>query len=323
MANHLKISKGRKKSFLKVPVGFFDYYLPTVNGDYLKVYLYGIRLCCDNKSLTDEEIAENLGVLVADVKNAWSFWEQEGLATVYDDGTVELENLEELTFLNTKVKKKLPKKEQDFDEILNSVSENAQFKNVIRTVETLYKEFLTQNDVILIYDVVITRNIPLELFVITMTHCIEKNKKSIPYISKVVTELYKKGYTTSEALEEYFSKNDENGKYLREIKKILKIYSREFIEKEKEYILKWRDSGKTQEDIKNAFECTILNTGKLSFPYMDKVLAGGADKKVTSAKKSALKPGPLNNFNDTAMPDFNKLTNQLMKKQGITALKDE
>ncbi len=323
MANHLKISKGRKKSFLKVPVGFFDYYLPTVNGDYLKAYLYGIRLCCDNKSLTDEEIAENLGVLVADIKNAWNFWEQEGLLTVYDDGTVEFENLEELTFLNTKVKKKPSKKEQNFDEIFDSLGKNPHFQNVIRTVETLYKEFLTQNDVILIYDIIVTQNIPLELFVITMTHCIEKNKKSIPYIAKVVSECYKKGYTTSEALEEYFSKNDEEGKYFREIKKLLKIYSRELIEKEKEYILKWRDMGKTQEEIKNAFECTVLNTGKLSFPYMDKVLAGGNSKKDEPAKKIQRKPGPLNNFNDTSMPDFGKLTSQLMKKQGISVKSED
>ncbi len=323
MANHLKISKGRKKSFLKVPVGFFDYYLPTVNGDYLKVYLYGIRLCCDNKSLTDEEIAENLGVLVADVKNAWSFWEQEGLVTVYDDESVEFENLEELTFFNTKLKKTPVKKEQDFEEILSSASKNDEFKNVIRTVETLYKEFLTQNDVILIYDVIIARGIPLDLFVITMTHCIEKNKKSIPYISKVVSELYKKGYTTSEALEEYFSKKDENGKYFKDIKKILKIYSRELIEKEKEYILKWRDNGKSPDDIKSAFETTVLNTGKLSFPYMDKILMSPLKEKTENIRKTVKKTGPLNNFNNTAMPDFNKLTNQLMKKQGITALKDE
>ena len=101
MAAHLKISKGRKKSFLKVPVGFLDYYLPNVNGDYLRVYLYGMRLCCDNKSLTDEEIASNLGVLKADVKNAWAFWEQEGLICIYEDGTIEFENLEDITFIST------------------------------------------------------------------------------------------------------------------------------------------------------------------------------------------------------------------------------
>ncbi len=322
MANHLKISKGRKKSFLKVPVGFLDYYLPTVNGDYLKVYLYGIRLCCDNKSLTDDEIAEKLGILKADVKNAWNFWEQEGLITIFDDGTIEFENLEELTFLSTKVNKPV-KKEQNFNEILDTVGMNAEFKNVIRTIEALYKEFLTQNDVILIYDVVITQNIPLELFVITMTHCIEKNKKNIAYIAKVVTECYKKGYTTSEALEEYFSKSDENGKYFRNIKKILKIYSRELIEKEKEYILKWRDCGKSDEEIKAAFECTVLNTGKLSFPYMDKVLMGGASKKEKLPRENTSKPGPLNNFRDTQMPDFGKLTDQLMKKQGISFVKED
>lgn len=316
MATHLKISKGRKKSFLKVPVGFLDYYLPSVNGDYLKVYLYGMRLCCDNKSLTDEEIADNLGVLKADVKSAWAFWEQEGLISIYDDGTIEFENLEDITFLKNKVTKN-KNKEPEFSDVLENIGQNSDFQRIIRTVETLYKEFLTQNDVLTLYDVVVTQNIPLELFVITMTHCIEKNKKTISYIAKVVTECYKKGYNTSEALENYFSKADEEGKYLSRIKKILKIYNRELIEKEKDYILKWRAEGKNDDEIKTAFECTVMNTGKLSFPYMDKVIsAKNPSVAGTPAKKNtSLKPGPLNNYADRAMPDFNKITDQLMKKQ--------
>lgn len=317
MAEHLKISKSRKKNIVKIPAGFLDYYLPTVNGDYLKIYLYGLRLCYNNESLTDEEIAQKLGFLKADIVNAWSFWEQEGLVFVHQDGTVEFENIEELTFLQGNIRKKR-KNENEFKDIFGTISKDSEFQRSVRTIEALYKELLTQNDVLALYDVLHTQKIPLELYIIAMTHCIEMNKKSIPYITKVVTSCCKKGISTAEALESYFSKNDEENKYIRKIKKILKIYNRELIDKEKNFILKWEAMKKTDDEIKEAYEKTVMNTGKLSFPYMDKVLS--ADTNSENQKKAAyspnqVKPGPLNNFSSGTMPDFSKLTEQFIKKQ--------
>lgn len=317
MAEHLKISKSRKKNTVKIPVGFLDYYLPTVNGDYLKIYLYGLRLCYNNESLTDEEIAHKLGFLKADVVNAWAFWEQEGLVYVHQDGMVEFENIEDLTFLYNGVSKK-KKNENDFKDIFGSISKNSEFQRSIRTIEALYKELLTQNDVLLIYDVLHEQKIPLELYIITMTHCMEMNKKSIPYITKVVTSCYKKGISTPEALENYFSKNDEDNKYIGKIKKILKIYNRELIDKEKNFILKWEAMNKTDDEIKEAYEKTVMNTGKLSFPYMDKILSADQsheNHKPSSYSTGKVKPGPLNNFSSGTMPDFSKLTEQFIKKQ--------
>ena len=38
----VKLSKGRKKSLLKLPISFFDRYLPTVNGDYLPTFEFDL-----------------------------------------------------------------------------------------------------------------------------------------------------------------------------------------------------------------------------------------------------------------------------------------
>ena len=89
MAVRFKISKGRKKTLMKLPLSFLEHFLPVVNGDYLRIYLYGLKACLENKSLTDADIAEALGVLPADVANAWSFWENEGAVFQNSDGTVE------------------------------------------------------------------------------------------------------------------------------------------------------------------------------------------------------------------------------------------
>lgn len=327
MAEHLKISKSRKKSSVKIPTGFLDYYLPTVNGDYLKIYLYGLKLCYTNESLTDEEIAKQLGFLKSDITNAWNFWEQEGLVYICSDGSVEFENIEEVNFFKGSKQRK-QKNESDFNDIFSDIQKDESFRNSIRTIEALYSELLTQNDVLTIYDAIHNQGIPLELYIVTMTHCIAMNKKSIPYITKVVTERFKKGITSAEEMEDYFSKNEEKNSYVKRIKKLLKIYNRELIDKERDFILKWGTSKKTDEEIKEAFEKTVMNTGKLSFPYMDKILSSpsnDSDKKTAVSSNSKIKEGPLSNFSGKisdfgnipdlgTAPDFAKITDQLIKK---------
>ena len=82
--------------------------------------------------------------------------------------------------------------------------------------------------------------------------------------------------------------------------------------KEKEYIDKWIGMGKTDAELKDAFEKTVLNTGKLSFPYMDKILTG--EKGNNNKKTSSVKPGPLNNFHQE-MPDFKRIEEIALEKQ--------
>ena len=61
------------------------------------------------------------------------------------------------------------------------------------------------------------------------------------------------------------------------VSKFIEMHLQDYEDKEfknYEYIDKWISLGKTDEELKEAFEKTVLNTGKLSFPYMDKILTG-------------------------------------------------
>ena len=280
-----KLSKGRKKSMMKLPISFFDKYLPSVNGDYLKIYLYGLKLCLENRSMTDSELAKVLGMLKADIQNAWKYWEQEGLVTILA---------------------------VQFSDIFSVIQKDTDFKGMIQIVEASYHELLTQDDVMMIYDIVKIKEIPLELLLITMSHCIKIRKKSMKYIYKVVTENFRDGLNTPEALEQHFTKMEENRKYYKNISKIIKLTGREFTDGEKEYLKKWKDHQKTEEDIRFAYEKTVLSIGKLSFPYMDKIILNETGNK--PVKKTSLKAGPLNNF-EQATPDFKKITDELIRKQ--------
>ena len=310
----VKLSKGRKKSLMKLPIAFFDKYLPVVNGEYLKIYLYGLKLCFENRSMTDTEIAKALGILKADVKNAWKYWEQERLITVLEDGSVEFENPEEIQFELPKEAehKKKPYEAVQFSDVFSVIQKDEDFKGILQIVEASYHELLTQDDVMMLYDIVKVKEIPLELLMITISHCLKMRKKNMKYIYKVVTENFLDGLTTPEDLEEHFTRIEESGKYMKKVAKIIKITGREFVEKEKEYIKKWEANRKTEEEIRFAYEKTVMAIGKLSFPYMDKIIMDEKGNK--PVRKSSVKSGPLNNF-EQATPDFKKITDELIRKQ--------
>lgn len=314
MQERIKISKGRKKNLIKIPIAFLDEYLKKVNGDYLKIYLYGLRICFENISLTDEEIAKNLGMLKSDVKNAWKYWENEGLVNISDDGIIEFENPEEINFLKKKAEKKEKTSQIPFVDIFSVVKNDKKFKKSIQAVESIYCELLTQNDVQMLYEVTEIEKIPLELFITTLSHCISNNKKNFKYIVKTVSENYKKGLTTVEALENHYHLINESKEYIGLVKKELKIMGRDLIDKEKEFVEKWSLANKTIDEIKQAFEKTIMNTGKLSFPYMDKILTSENGNKQKAGP--SIKAGYLNNFTQE-LPDFKKITEELIKKQRV------
>lgn len=314
MAVRFKISKGRKKTFLKLPLSFLEHFLPCVNGDYLKIYLYGLEACLEKRSLQDREIASALGVLPADVGNAWRFWEEKGVVFQTADGSVEFINPEELDFSEGDMTEKpLPAaKNNDFDEIFKTAQKDPAFRKTIVAIESVYPNLLTQNDVASLYDIVVSQGISADLFLITAAHCFKMKKNRFNYIAKVLTETYKKGYTTPETMELYYASLSEANEAVGRVKKILKIYGRDLSDKEREYVDAWLKSDKTEDDIKEAFEKTVLNTGKLSFPYMDKILSAEKGNNVQS--RTSLKTGPLNNFNQE-MPDFKSIEDMLWERQ--------
>ena len=309
MAVRFKISKGRKKTSMKLPLTFLEHFLPKVNGDYFRIYLYGLKACLENKSLSDADIADAFGILPRDVANAWSYWEKEGAVFLNEDGTVEFVNPEEIEFTGEKPK---AEEKNDFEKIFLRAKKDKKFMQAVTAIESVYPELLNQNDVMKLYDIVITQGISAELFLITAAHCFKMKKNRFSYISKVLTETYKKGYTTSETMELYYQSLTENMQVYGKVKKILKINMRDLVDKEKEYVDKWLSLEKTEDEIKEAFEKTVMNTGKLSFPYMDKILCGkNGNNKV---KASSVKPGPLNNFSQE-MPDFKAVDELIWEQQ--------
>lgn len=67
---------------------FINIYMPPANGDYVKVYLYGLKHCFSSASMPidNELLSEELQITEGDVRKAWAYWQDQGILSVrYND----------------------------------------------------------------------------------------------------------------------------------------------------------------------------------------------------------------------------------------------
>ena len=82
------------------------------------------------------------------------------------------------------------------------------------------------------------------------------------------------GVVTTAALEEYIAEKTRETGLMGAVRRMLGIYNRKLSPSEEKYIHKWiYDYGYSEGIIAEAYDSTVMGAGKLSFPYMDKILS--------------------------------------------------
>jgi hypothetical protein len=67
---------------------FLNHYMPKARGDYVKVYLYGLKCCFQNlgEFPSNSEIAVELMMEEADVMKAWKYWQEQHIIALVEEG---------------------------------------------------------------------------------------------------------------------------------------------------------------------------------------------------------------------------------------------
>ena len=114
-----------------------------------------------------------------------------------------------------------------------------------------------------------------EDYIITLAAYIteKKGKLTAVRLSGEAEKLVKGGIDTTEALEKYISDKESETGAMWEFKRILGIYNRNLTKREAELVNRWySDFGYGEAIIGEAYDITVMNTGKLSLAYMDKLI---------------------------------------------------
>lgn len=293
-----------------IELNFINKYLPQANPTHVMVYIYALGLCYSNKQSDNASIAEALDILESDVIKAWKYWVKKGLVSLGLDGTV--------TFLSTHCEEPAPKEEKSekeapvkqpvkppveqdtiakpvrrsvsMEEIKAKMEIDNSFSNMLKMAQLIWEKPFTQTEIKALYSFMEWYSFSNEMLTMLVEYCaLEEKTKNIKYMEAVAENWANDGITTLKMAEKILNKKQKEVSMLKKCSQIFGL-GRAFSDREIQYISEWTTTlGMSEAMIKEAYNRTTTNTGKLSFQYMNKILSSWAHdgiKTLTALKEA-------------------------------------
>lgn len=269
-----------KRSTFPLSVAFVDKYMPSANATYVKVYIYALRSSFDTGyEMTIESIASKLNILESDVIKAFEYWKDAGIIT-FKKGKLgyEIDFLTDENFENTSEKKNAGTPKYVAKDVTSFIKENDDMKNMYQIAQGILNRPLSSTEITTLYSMYDWLGLPREVVLMILENCAQIGKTNMRYIEKVAISWSEKGIDTLDKAKAHLRAAKEFNITKSKIKNIFQIKDRNFTESEQKYISKWiNDMSVDLDMIKKAYDITITNTQKLSYPYMTKILQSLCD----------------------------------------------
>ena len=264
----------KNEGYLCVPYSYIDTHLSAANGTFVKIYLYAMRHC--GEELSDESIAEALGILESDVLKAWKYWEKAGVLSL-EGGAVDFQPMkkaEEKIMQQTKKEEKSNRKKYTEREMTYAMETNPELKVLYSFAQQKLGNIIPPADVNILFSLYDWLKLPVEVIVMLFEYCAEKGKLNMRYIESTAVHWVEQGMRTPEQVEEFCRQEERQKKSYTEFQKMVGITGRKLSQTEKKYIDSWIGQMHFSFDmIRLAYDQTVMNTGQLSMPYLNKILS--------------------------------------------------
>lgn len=262
--------------YVQVPVSFIEEQLRDAKAAYVKVYLYILNLAAKRRGMTYAEIATELNLIESDIINAVEYWKNAGVFKEKGDniiisgGTVKKEQTTEEKREDKKESKKPP---YDSLEVAGKIAEDASLSDMMALAQDIFGRILTTAEMESVFWFYDGLGFSHEAILLLLEYCVSKGKTSMKYIEKVAVSWSEKGATSADKVCEIIKEDEQRTSYLYSLRKILGIADRALSQNEEKYLMKWKnDRHMSEEMVALAYEYCIIQTAKLSFPYMDKII---------------------------------------------------
>ena len=296
---------------------FIDNFMPRANGEFVKVYIYLLRVVsAAPSSFNLEDMADRLLCTDRDISRALKYWEAEKLISLTytadqqlsgitllepgDAGQLESSVSSEGAFSGGAASAFASAVGTDSVSVasgsaasaqtnanttsrltpdrIKELKQNEEISQLLYITEQYLSKTLTPTEIQKILYFYDELKMSADLIEYLVEYCVSRGRKSMRYIETVALAWFRDGVTTVEMAHEASSR------FSRDYYTILKamgISGRNPVENEISYIDTWRKTyGFDLELIQEACSRTVLTTGQPSFQYADKILSGWKKKNV-------------------------------------------
>lgn len=266
--------------------GFVDKFIKDVNASFIKVYIYIVRHSNDMNGLTYEKIARDTGLLKSDVVSSLKFWHENGAITLDNNSLT----INKISFSTESFEKEVSvsdgsAEERHFQpntsvassykgaEVVKAVNSDQKLANLFKLVSQILNKNLSTNDYKIIYSFIDYLKLPEQVIIILFEYCASRCKTNMRYVEKIAYSWADNGITTPDAANKFVKNSNKEQSILSTYKKNFRITGREFTQTEEKMLLSWLNECKADEDlIMRAYDSAVMNTGKVSFRYMDSII---------------------------------------------------
>jgi DnaD/phage-associated family protein len=290
----LTVNSGIWGAMFGVPCIVADNFLKLATGGQIKVLLYLLR--SSGKTVTEHDIALNTGVTEQEAAEAVLFWQQANVLTSTEINAESLAPVAPLLQMPQQsaamstppVRGSVPAPEPrrvqlQPSEIASMMRDSKDISELFRisesTLGTLNHSM--QNTLIQLYEYF---GMKKEVIITLLTYCAQIEKTDCRYIERVGADWSDKGIDTLSEAQKEVQRLTRSHDYTVKIMKLFEMERRPTT-KQAEFIDKWEKDGFSADLVVYAYEKAYENTGKLSFPYIDKVLTSWRDSGLKSVKE--------------------------------------
>ncbi len=284
-----KINPYAYKNIFAVPASVVDDNIRLASVLQLKVMLFLLRH--SEKELSAEDISSALGYDKTDIEDAMIFWSERGLLTKdieKAEPVLHIESVSEVKIEPTAEPEKPVRKVSDiplsrpsYEQIAVRLQECKEFADLFAEAQRALGKTIGydgQSVLIMMHD---SYGLPFEVILMAVEYAVSQKKSGFSSIAKIGKSWSELGIDTLEGAMEYIEEHNIVNETWNKLRSLTDISNRMPTEKQRRMLTCWvKEYGYDADMIYYAYEESVDRTGKMSLPYMDKIIKNWHEKGV-------------------------------------------
>ena len=258
----------KSKNLTHTPVSniFIDTYMPRARGEYVKVYLLGLKYCISGEpGVSSSIMASTLHLLETDVLNAWNYWNDENVIKLIPQDNMSNFSIDFLD-LNDQTER------SDTINLLHEL-DNTSIKDMLQDIEKLLSRPLSSKEMSMYIGWLKDYNFSPELVLLLIQYCSSKGKTDWRYIEKLSLCWFDEKILTVDDAQSFIKRHEDKWMNIRKILKYLGIKDADVMKPQEEMLSKWFTTYNFHLDvIYKACDLCFQRINKTEFKYIDGIL---------------------------------------------------
>jgi DnaD/phage-associated family protein len=259
--------KNKTLDYTPVSNVFIDKYMSKARGEYVKVYLLGLKYCVSGElGANSSLIASTLCLLETDILNAWNYWNDEGVIKMSAIDNMGNFRIEFLDLSNT------PEESIKNLDLIKEL-DNSSVKGMLQDIEKLIGRPLSPKEMTLYLGWQKDFNFSPELILLLIQYCVSKGKVDYRYIEKIAMAWHDSNIKDIEGAQSFIKRHEDKWTNIRKILTYLGIKSGDVMKPQEDILAKWLNVYKfPTEIIYKACDICFERLNRADFKYIDGIL---------------------------------------------------